>query len=129
MVEVGVSCGQCRPAAAVPGMAGVETMRMSCLVFARHAAPQVILTLLATVSVAYGVDNYNPVSRQLSIPTLDIVNIGEPLTYSNVVVTNGSIVTWPSGQMPLTNVDTLDPSTGELTVPEVMVARNTHPSA
>ncbi len=96
-------------------------MRMSCWVFVRHAAPRVMLTLLATVSVAYGLDSYNPVSRQLSIPTLDIVNIGEPLTYSNVVVTVGSIVTWPSGQMPVGNVDTLDASTGELTVPAVMV--------
>jgi uncharacterized repeat protein (TIGR03803 family) len=100
---------------------GIETMRISCWGFAKHAAPRVILTLLATVSVAYGVDSYNPASRQLSIPTLDIVNIGEPLIYSNVVVTIGSIVTWPSGQMAQTNVDTLDASTGELTVPAVMV--------
>jgi uncharacterized repeat protein (TIGR03803 family) len=96
-------------------------MRMSCWGFATHAAPRVILTLLATASVAYGVDSYNPVSRQLSIPTLDVVNIAGPLTYSNVVLTVGSVVTYPSGQMPLTNVDTLDPSTGELTVPAVMV--------
>ncbi len=96
-------------------------MRMSCWGFARYAAPRVILTLLTTASVAYGVDIYNPVSRQLSIPTLDIVNIGEHVTYSNVVLTIGSIVTYPSGQMPLTNIDTLDASNGELTVPAVMV--------
>jgi uncharacterized repeat protein (TIGR03803 family) len=122
VVEVGmVGYDQCRLGAAVQVIAGIETMRMSCWGFARYAAHRIILTLLATASVAYGVDIYNPVSRQLSIPTLDIVNIGEHVTYSNVVVTVGSIVTYPSGQMPLTNVDTLDPSSGELTVPAVMV--------
>jgi hypothetical protein len=67
-------------------------------------------------------DSYAPGSRQLTIPSLQI----GWATYSDVVVTVGSIVTPPSGTSANGAVDTYDPQTGLLTVQAVSVGAQTY---
>ena len=73
------------------------------------------LGLLLVATLAHGTDTYDPVSKRLSIPA---ITIGRA-TYSNVVLTVGSILSRPAGGVPLGGVDTFDPSTGRLTVAAV----------
>ena len=82
-------------------------------------AAAVLLLTLARPAIA--VDSYDSASRHLTIPTLVI---GEA-TYSNVVVTVGNIVNYPTGTSTIAVRDTYNPSTGLLTVPAVVVGSDT----
>ncbi len=71
--------------------------------------------LCATVS--WGADTYNLSTGQLTIPTLSIGSA----TYSNVIVRIGTIVSGPTGTVPLGTVDTYNPASNLLTVQSVSV--------
>jgi hypothetical protein len=59
-----------------------------------HARLSVIARLiLVSAGIATGADRYDPASRRLSIPTLAI----DGGSYSNVVITVGSLVSSPTG--------------------------------
>jgi phospholipase C len=80
------------------------------------------LLFLVCIAAAYGSDTYSPANKQLSIPT---VAIGYA-TYSNMVVSVGSIVSGPTGTAPNGSEDRYNPANNELTVPEVTVGANTY---
>jgi hypothetical protein len=90
----------------------------------RHKARSVItaLLILPCTAAAYGADTYNPSNHQLTIPTLAIGNG----TYSNVVITVGSVVKPPTGTSPNGNEDTYNPSNNQLTVQSVLDGNNTY---
>jgi hypothetical protein len=67
-------------------------------------------------------DTYDPVTRQLTIPT---VIIGAT-SYSDMVVTVGSVVSGPSGTTPRGSVDAYDTASGHLTIPTVTVGTTTY---
>jgi hypothetical protein len=77
--------------------------------------------LLAGRGTAWA-DIYNPVTTQLTIPTVVIGGT----SFSNMVVTVGSVVSAPSGTVPNGSVDAYDTASGHLTVPLVTVGANTY---
>jgi len=68
---------------------------------------------------AFAVDTYS--NGQLSIPLLTF----GPTTYTNVVVTVGSVVSIGSGNQN-GSIDNYDSATGQLTIPSVMVRSTTY---
>jgi hypothetical protein len=78
-----------------------------------------ISLLLVFGASAYGADSFS--AGKLTIPTLVIGNA----TYSNVVVTVGSILSGPAGSTPIGTVDTYNPANGQLTVQAVTLGPNT----
>jgi hypothetical protein len=88
----------------------------------RHHARSIITALLFLVCTgeAWGTDSYN--GAELTIPS---VTIGSA-TFSNMVVTVGSIVTLPSGTAPNGSMDNYVPATNLLTIPAVTVGANTY---
>src|ERR1700689_2940579 len=74
------------------------------------------LLLLAGATEAYGTDTYNSSNNQLTIPA---VVIGSA-TYSNVVVTVGSILSVQQGT-PNGSEDSFNPANEQLTIPNVQV--------
>ena len=79
------------------------------------------ILLFITVAHAWGVDTYNPENGQLTIPT---VVVG-PNTYTNVVVTLGTIVSIGTGA-PNGFIDTYNLTTGQLSIPSVIVGSTTY---
>jgi hypothetical protein len=77
-----------------------------------------VLLLVCGVQ-AYGADTYS--AGRLTMPTLVIGNV----TYSNVVVTVGGILSGPAGTAPIGTVDTYNPANGQLTVQSVTLGGNT----
>jgi uncharacterized repeat protein (TIGR03803 family) len=77
---------------------------------------------LACTGTAQAFDTYQPDGRLLSIPTLQVGT----LTFTDVVVTVGSIVTPPGGDSAIGNIDTYSPLNGQLTVPTVIALGNTY---
>jgi uncharacterized repeat protein (TIGR03803 family) len=71
---------------------------------------------------AHGADSYDPSSHQLTIPTLGI-GYG---TYSNVVLTVGSILNGPTGELATGAEDVYNPALNQLIVPVVSVAGATY---
>jgi hypothetical protein len=88
---------------------------MKCISLLRHFVRLLtsVLALLVIVSEAYAVDTYNPLSKQLTIPS---VAIGST-TYTDMVITVGSIVSGPTGTTPLGSGDTYNPASNQLAVP------------
>ena len=84
-----------------------------------------VLALLAGAFQAHGTDTYDTASHQLQIPSLWIGGG----TYSNVVLTIGSVVTPPSGTSWDGTLDTYDPANNQLTVPAVQVGSTTYDNA
>jgi adhesin/invasin len=81
------------------------------------------LTTLASAFQAHAVDTYNPASGgQLQIPALAIGDA----TYSDVVLTIGSVVGGPTGSSPVGALDTYSPVSNTLTVPAVQVGTATY---
>ncbi len=78
------------------------------------------MLMMGWAYTAFAVDTYS--AGQLSMPTLLIGGA----TYSNVVVTIGSIVSGPTGASPYGEVDTYDPASGQLTVRAVDSAATTY---
>ena len=76
-----------------------------------------VLVLFACAFQAHGTDTYDIASHHLQIPTLRIGGA----TYSNVVLTIGSIITPPSGTSPNGTDDSYNPNNNELTVLAVKV--------
>ena len=79
-------------------------------------------SLLFGADLARGTDSYDPASRQLTSPALQIGSA----SYSNVVMTVGHIVSGPAGSSPGASLDTYDPATHQLTVPAVTVGPTTY---
>src|ERR1039457_2084376 len=92
---------------------------MKCISLLRHFVRLLtsVLALLVIVSEAYAVDTYNPLSKQLTIPSAAIGST----TYTDMVITVGSIVSCPTGTTPLGSGDTYDQGGNQLTVPSVLV--------
>ena len=86
----------------------------------RLTAPSLLVLSLALgcAGAARASDTYVPSSKQL---TLSSVSIGTA-TFTNMVVTVGSIVSGPTGSSAYTTSDTYDPISGHLSVPAVVVA-------
>ena len=84
-----------------------------------------VLALLAGAFQAHGTDTYGPGPNELQVPSLGIGNA----TYSNVVVTIGSIVTAPSGTSPNATQDSYNPTNNLLTVPAVELDGTTYYNA
>lgn len=81
---------------------------------------KILLLILSSISLsAYAVDTYT--NGQLSIPT---VQVG-PNTYTNVVVTLGTIVSIGTGA-PNGFIDTYNLTTGQLSIPSVIVGSTTY---
>ena len=78
--------------------------------------------LSGCAAAAHGADSYNAGNRQLTIPAAVIGSA----TYSNMVVTVGSIVSGPAGSAPNGTLDSYDPGTNQLTVPAVTVGSGTY---
>ena len=85
----------------------------------------VSLLLLICSAGADATDTYNPANRQLAIP---LVKIGAA-SFTNVVVTIGSIVSPPSGASPLGDADTYNPANNQITVSSVKVGSTTYYNA
>ena len=94
---------------------------MQCASFLRQYARSISAALLLFVGAgaACATDTYN--APNLSIPTVVIGGA----TYTNMVVTVGSIVSGPSGSSGNGSVDTYDPATNRLTIPNVLVGATT----
>jgi phospholipase C len=101
----------------VPMRELLNTAIQSLNIFTRFVAAAL---LIAGAGAAYGADTYN--AGQLSIPSLGIGGA----TYSNVVVTVGSIVSGPVGTSPYGIVDTYNPANGQLNVQSVTVGSATY---
>jgi uncharacterized repeat protein (TIGR03803 family) len=69
--------------------------------FRGHARSLLPSLLLALVTVAHGADRYDPVTNQLTMPSLSVGSA----TYSNVVVTVARIVSGPTGTSPNSSGD------------------------
>jgi hypothetical protein len=97
---------------------------MKCISLLRHFVRLLtsVLALLVIVSEAYAVDTYNPLSKQLTIPSLAIGST----TYTDMVITVGSIVSGPTGTTPLGSGDTYNPASNQLTVPSVLVGTTSY---
>ena len=81
---------------------------------------KILLLILSSISLtAYAVDTYT--NGQLSIPS---VQVG-PNTYTNVVVTLGTIVSIGTGT-PNGFIDTYNLTTGQLSIPSVIVGSTTY---
>lgn len=81
---------------------------------------KILLLILSSISLtAYAVDTYT--NGQLSIPS---VQVG-PNTYTNVVVTLGTIVSIGNGS-PSGFIDTYNLTTGQLSIPSVIVGSTTY---
>ncbi len=76
------------------------------------------LLLIACSAAAHAADTY--VAGLLSVPSLTIGGA----TYSNLVLTVGSVISGPTGTAPLGAQDSYDIPTGQLTVPSVMVGNH-----
>ena len=81
---------------------------------------KILLLILSSISLtAYAVDTYT--NGQLSLPS---VQVG-PNTYTNVVVTLGTIVSIGNGS-PSGFIDTYNLTTGQLSIPSVIVGSTTY---
>ncbi len=90
---------------------------MSCL---RHTQSVAAVGILLACAVgAHAADTYS--AGQLAIPTLT----NGPATYSNVVVTLGGITSGPPVSAAISNVDSFDIGTGQITIPAVQVGATT----
>jgi hypothetical protein len=76
--------------------------------------------LWAFAAGAAAADSYDPVTRQLTIPAIAVGGI----TYSDMVVLIGSIVSGPAGTTPGLTGDSYDQGNDQLTVPDVFVGTN-----
>jgi hypothetical protein len=76
-----------------------------------------VLVLCSLATAAAGADRYDTTTHQLSSPTVKICNA----TYSNMVVTIGSLVSGPSGSTATGSGDSLSPAFNQITVPAVSV--------
>jgi hypothetical protein len=83
--------------------------------FARSALT--FLMLLGGAATAYATDSYDASTGMLAIPKATIGGV----TYADMLVTVGTIVSTPSGNAPNGSEDTYNPANGQLTVPAVMV--------
>jgi hypothetical protein len=94
---------------------------MQCASFLRQYARSIAaaLVLLVGTGEAFGTDTYS--SGTLSAPSVTIGNA----TFTNMVVTVGSIVKPPSGSTGNGTSDTYDPTTNQLTIPNVQVGTTT----
>ena len=79
------------------------------------------ISLLVSHAQGWAVDTFNPENGQLTIPT---VVVG-PNTYTNVVVTLGTIVSIGTGA-PNGFIDTYNLTTGQLSIPSVIVGSTTY---
>jgi len=96
-------------------------MKLDTSFLRRHAGASVAtLLLLGCAFGAWGTDSYDGAS--LTIPS---VTVGSA-TYSNMVVTVGSIVSGPSGTAPDASQDSYDPASNRLTVPAVTLGGRTY---
>ncbi len=78
--------------------------------------------LLALATSADAMDTYTPGNHELSIATVVTGNA----SYSNLVVTVGTIVSGPNGTAPQASQDTYNPINNQLTVPAVAVGANSY---
>jgi uncharacterized repeat protein (TIGR03803 family) len=81
-----------------------------------------LLALCAGAHPAHGIDTYGPAVDELQIPALRI----GAATYSNVVLTIGSVVSGPGGSAPDAAQDSYTPANQQLTVPAVRVGATTY---
>ncbi len=93
-------------------------MRHSCSSRAHIEAAAALLLPLLCAGAASAMDTYAPGTGQLSVPVLQIGGA----TYSNVVVSIGTIVSGPTAPPASAGVDSYDPVSMQLTVPSVSLA-------
>ena len=100
---------------------------MGDFIRARRSARPILATLMLLIGAirAEGMDTYTPTTRELQIPALSI----GAATYSNVVLSVGSILSGPSGATPAGTADTYSPTSNQLTVPTVIVGSNVYLNA
>jgi hypothetical protein len=97
-------------------------MNVKILSFCQSTGFFATALMLLVGSGAAWADSYDPVTKQLTIPTVVIGGT----SFSNTVVTVGSVVSAPSGTGPNGSVDAYDTASGHLTVPLVTVGANTY---
>ncbi len=92
----------------------------------RFVARLAVITGFACFALsAHATDTYDPATRQLSIPS---VSLGAA-TFTNAVVTVGSILSPPSGTSPDSSQDSYNPVNRQLTVPAVTLGGNNYYNA
>jgi hypothetical protein len=79
-----------------------------------------LILLLAGATVARATDTFS--QGLLSIPSLAVGTV----TYTDVVVTVGTILSGPGGSGPVGSTDSYDPATGRLTIPAVQAGAGTY---
>jgi hypothetical protein len=79
------------------------------------------MALLVCCSAAGARDTYNPSNNELTIPAVTLGNA----TYSNMVITVGTVLSGPSGTSPYGSQDTFNPASRQLTIPSVLVGTRT----
>jgi PASTA domain-containing protein/subtilase family protein len=99
-----------------PGAAGVTSYTLACTNLTGATAQS---TVTLSTGTAFATDTYS--GGVLSIPTMTIGSV----TYSNLVVVPGTILSGPSGGSGNGAVDTYNPANGQLTIPNVRVGANT----
>lgn len=89
----------------------------------RHPAQTLAMSMAVLVccNAAVARDTYNSANNELTIPAVTIGNA----TYSNMVITVGSVLSGPSGTSPYGIQDTYNPATRQLTIPSVLVGTRT----
>jgi YVTN family beta-propeller protein len=97
-------------------------MQITAFMRARGLLVSAALLFLTFGVQAYAADSYDTGNKQLTMPS---VAIGAA-TYSNMVVTVGSIVSGPTGSTAYGSEDNYNPATNELTVQTVSVGSLTY---
>jgi beta-glucanase (GH16 family) len=93
----------------------METSRLHYPAVSRRAAQSLAATLLALTATAAAADSYDPATGQLTIPQLQL----GAATYTNLVVTIGTVMTPPHGATASGGSDSYDVDNQQLTVPTV----------
>lgn len=95
-----------------------EIWIMQCMPSSYHSMRSLTTALWLLVSTqAYGFDTYDQANNQLTIPTIAIGGA----TFSNMVITVGTVLSGPTGTTPNARKDSYNPLTGVINVPAVMV--------
>ena len=92
----------------------IQIVKMEKQIMAKCIACIVAAFTLMASSAVYAV-TYDPATNQLTIPTITVSNT----TYSNIVVTVGTVISSNTGVAPATDV--YDVATNQLTIPSIMV--------
>jgi uncharacterized repeat protein (TIGR03803 family) len=102
-----------------------DFMTIAAVIRCASACLAAIGLMAASIAPAFGIDLYNPSSRQLTIPSITI----GAATYTDLVVTVSSVDSPPIGTAPTSPVDSYFPSSHQLYVAAVSVGSKTYYNA